>query len=323
MNEETRNRLEKHISKVLQEKDTLKEFHVSWFGGEPMLYFEHVVKPVIAHALREATERGVEFSTGFTTNGYLIKEHMIPFLQTHHVNHFQITLDGHREKHNEIRFTANEKGTYDQIVDAIKLLVTHDLYVMVRINYTDETLDTIEAVIDDFADVPVEARGNMKFSFHNVWQDTNPNTDKLERIITNFRTSGFYTESLYSITDTVTSSCYADKKNHATVNYNGEVFKCTARDFNSENKEGMLTADGDIVWGEKFHQRMDIKFKNKPCLECRILPLCNGGCSQQALEHLAKGQEYCIWENSGVAKDQLIISRFKQHMEHLQTLPTV
>ena len=81
--------------------------------------------------------------------------------------------------------------------------------------------------------------------------------------------------------------------------------------------------NGDIVWGEKYHQRMDIKFKNKPCLECRLLPLCNGGCSQQALEHLAVGKEYCIWEDSGISKDQLIISRFKQKMEHLQLLEAV
>ncbi|MEL7064712.1 MAG: hypothetical protein AAFP00_13320, partial [Bacteroidota bacterium] len=61
----------------------------------------------------------------------------------------------------------------------------------------------------------------------------------------------------------------------------------------------------------------------KPCLECRLLPICNGGCSQQALEYLAAGKEYCIWEDSGVAKDQLIISRFKQHMEHLHRVAAV
>ncbi|MEO1418186.1 MAG: radical SAM protein [Bacteroidota bacterium] len=323
MTENTRNMLQKHISKIILEKNTLKNFHISWFGGEPMLYFEQVVKPVVAHALDEASKHDIEFTTSFTTNGYLIKKPMIPFLQNHHVNHFQITLDGHRDKHNTIRYTANKKGTYDQIIDSIKLLISHDLYVMVRINYTGETLDTIESVIEDFADVTEEAKRNMKFSFHNVWQDDSPSTDKLERIITNFRANGFRTESLYSMVDTVTHSCYADKKNHATVNYNGEVFKCTARDFSSKNKEGMLMENGDIVWGEKYHQRMDIKFKNKPCLECRLLPLCNGGCSQQALEHLAVGKEYCIWEDSGISKDQLIISRFKQKMEHLQLLEAV
>ena len=228
MTENTRNRLEKHVSKILLEKNTLKKFHISWFGGEPMLYFEQVVKPIVAHTLREANYRGVKFSTSFTTNGYLIKEHMIPFLQNHRVDHFQITLDGHREMHNQIRYTANKKGTYDQIINSIKLLISHGLYVMVRINYTGETLDNIESVIEDFADITSQDKHNMKFSFHNVWQDNDPSTDKLERIITNFRLHGFYTESLYSLVDTVSHSCYADKKNHSTVNYYGEVFNCTS-----------------------------------------------------------------------------------------------
>jgi len=37
---------------------------------------------------------------------------------------------------------------------------------------------------------------------------------------------------------------------------------------------------------------MSAKFKNSPCLECSILPICNGSCSQKALE--SKDMKYCI-----------------------------
>lgn len=318
MNPKTMDKIVKHIDWALEEKTEMKQLHLSWFGGEPMLYFDHVVVPIVEESIKKAEAKGVHFSTSFTTNGYLIRERMVPFFQQNNVNHFQITLDGYRETHNKIRFTANQKGTYDEIVESIKLLCNHGLFVMTRINYTDETLEDILSIMHDFLDLPKESRRNMKFSFHNVWQDKNPNHSKLEGIISIFRENGFFTESVFSIMDTVRNSCYADKKNHATINYNGEVHKCTARDFSSKNKEGTLTEDGRIEWGEKYHRRMDIKFKNKPCLECRLLPICNGGCSQQALEHIAAGTEYCVWEDSGVNKDDIIISKFKQMMEHYQ-----
>ncbi|WP_134790028.1 SPASM domain-containing protein, partial [Flavobacterium psychrophilum] len=108
--------------------------------------------------------------------------------------------------------------------------------------------------------------------------------------------------------DTVRSSCYADKRNHATLNYNGDVFKCTARDLESKSKEGYLNEEGIIEWNEKFEDRMDSKFKNPPCLKCSILPICNGGCSQQAIEH--KGIEYCVYNFDENRKLDIIKDKF-------------
>ncbi len=54
-------------------------------------------------------------------------------------------------------------------------------------------------------------------------------------------------------------------KSHATINYNGEVFKCTARDFKTELKEGDLLDNGIINWNNKYFQRIDSKIKNNPC----------------------------------------------------------
>jgi uncharacterized protein len=90
----------------------------------------------------------------------------------------------------------------------------------------------------------------------------------------------------------VLNSCYADKINQATINYNGDVYKCNARDFNEKNKEGVLTDDGQIAWNDRGKERVNIKMNNSPCLECSILPICGGGCSQVALEN--KDKDYCV-----------------------------
>lgn len=320
MNPETIVKIKKHIDHVMATNNELKYFYISWFGGEPMLYFDHVVKPIVEHAYQKAQECGIEFSTGFTTNGYLIKERMIPFFKANRINHFQITLDGAREKHNTVRFTASKAGTFDKIIQGIKLLCNNQINVSVRINYTDETLDKIEEIINEFDDLSETSKSHIKFSFHNVWQDNNPNRNKLEKIVTNFRRHDFTTVSTYSSFNTLRDSCYADRKNHATINYNGEVFKCTARDFKSANKEGDVDENGNIIWNEKFEKRMNAKFKNSPCLSCRIQPICNGGCSQHALEYGTN--DYCVVEGSGITKDDVILSKFKQILEHQIILRT-
>lgn len=78
--------------------------------------------------------------------------------------------------------------------------------------------------------------------------------------------------------------CYADSPRHAVINHNGDVFKCTARDFATESREGRLNNEGRIEWNEKFFQRMAIKYSNEACRNCVILPICNGRCTQNKIE---------------------------------------
>ncbi len=313
MTNETIEKVIKYIKHVISTNDEIKQFRISWFGGEPMLYFDKVIKPITEETHQIANQRGIAFSSKFTTNGYLIKPRMIPFFKKYNISGFQITLDGHRDRHNKVRYTARQKGTYDEIIESIKLLARNQVYVAVRINYVKDTLEKIQELINDFKDLSATARSYLNFNFHNVWQEGEANQEKLSEVITDFRNNDFVTESLFSSVDTLRDSCYADKRNHATINYNGEVFKCTARDFKSDNREGILTDSGRIEWNETFEKRMNIKFKNSPCLSCRIQPLCNGGCSQKGLESM--GEEYCVVEDAGISKDDIIMSRFEQNLE--------
>ncbi len=91
----------------------------------------------------------------------------------------------------------------------------------------------------------------------------------------------------------VVESCYADKRHSVTINYNANIYKCTARDFTKENRAGYINSEGELVWEDNYlERRMNSKFKNKPCQTCRILPLCGGSCSQHAMEN--EGRDYWI-----------------------------
>jgi uncharacterized protein len=107
-----------------------------------------------------------------------------------------------------------------------------------------------------------------------------------------------------TLSDRVRNSCYADKKNEAVINYNGDVYKCNARDFTEDKKEGILNESGIIIWNERHEVRKKSLLKNKRCKSCSILPICGGGCSQVSLEN--NGFDYCINQDNNIINEQII-----------------
>lgn len=308
---------EKFISRVLAEQTGLKEFMLGWFGGEPMLYFDKVIVPILKYANEVCREHNVSFSSHMTSNGLLITEDKIATCKNYGLRFFQITLDGNRERHDKVRFISEGKGSYDKIVENIKTLTRNGLTVVVRVNISPETLPGVDDIAEDFLELSVEAKEFIRFDLHKVWQIKEDIDDEINNKRIYFRQLGFKVSS--GTHETVVNSCYGDHRNHATLNYNGEVFKCTARDFTNANSEGILNNDGKIIWGSKYEKRLSIKFKNKPCLECSILPLCGGGCTQQALEH--EGIDYCVNDFDENKKLQLVKNKFFELLEESPALP--
>lgn len=294
------------IANIINRNPQLERFSINWFGGEPLMAYDYAIIPILEHTIKLCKLRGVDFCTLFTTNGFLLDKEKLKQLKKYNVAEFQITLDGHRERHDKVRFLADKSGSYDKIVENIKLASNFSFHVSVRINYTRETFKDIEKIIDDFADITEESRKNLLFDFHQVWQDNTDLKEEKKSIINKFKQSGLQVVKpvIYSFDHT----CYADKKNNANINYNGDVFKCTSRDFSTNNREGVLNKDGFIEWNQKYYERLNSKFKNKACLKCPILPICRGGCSQQALER--QGQNTCIYNYTKQKKENLIKDYF-------------
>lgn len=314
MSEETLENICSLIDNILeQKKGELKNFNLQWFGGEPLLYFYKTVLPLLKWTYPKMVQNKINFVSGFTTNGLLINQELLDECLKYGVKHFQITLDGHRDRHNIVRYISNNKGSYDEIVSNIKLCLKNKAIVTARINVSEETIRDLYKIIEDFNDVSTEDKNYLTFSFHEVWQNEKRLVADISPIVDMYRQHGLKTGFIGESTASILNSCYADKLNHATVNYNGDVYKCTARDYNSSSREGVLENDGAITWNDKFNKRIyDTRFQNKPCLECKILPMCNGGCSQQRIEHI--GVDYCVHNFDENSKLDVIKERFKTRM---------
>jgi len=309
MREETVESVKQLISKI-SKKEKLKLFHVSFFGGEPLIYFEQVIVPIIDTLLLETKKNKKKLEIGFTTNGYLIDDKFINYIKENKlVTHFQITLDGCKESHDKVRFITKEKGSYEHIVNNIKKLVENEMFVSVRVNYTSDNIDSTYKIADDLLIIDNKfGKENMIVDFHRVWQDNQKDDINVivDRNIAIFKEKGINAKVTDYNPDSVRFSCYADKKNSAQINFNGDVFKCTAGDLKSECRDGYIDKNGEIIWeNNSLEKRMNSKFHNKPCLTCRLLGVCNGGCSKHALDAL-NNKDYCMYYFDEKEKDKVV-----------------
>lgn len=147
-----------------------------------------------------------------------------------------------------------------------------------------------------------------------MWQDITPDgldsiTNKIAEYFRKTINCGIAATSHYTF-DLVRTSCYGDKRDYMLVNYNGELYKCTARDFANTPCLGKLASDGSVEWNKEICDiRSEVKLSKVICRECRIAPLCGGGCRQKAMECIEKLG--CIYNYSEQAKDQIILDRFE------------
>jgi uncharacterized protein len=297
-------KIKNHIDFIATNYNKLKSFKLSWFGGEPLLNYEDNLKPILIYAYNKFNK--IDFYSTITTNGLLVNKDNVNDFVKYNLHDFQITLDGNKTEHNKVRYISKSRGSYDRIIKNIVLLAKNKINVKVRINYTQSTLNNIEELADFFISNK-EYLPFITFDFHQVWQEELDLSNLLKEKLAYFRSNGLISSSRSDI-DSFKDPCYADKQMHATINYNGEVFKCTARDFITSNKEGDLLDNGEIKWNNKYFDRLSSKLNNKPCQDCSILPVCGGGCSQTAIENM--NNDYCVLDFDEKQKINLIKDKF-------------
>lgn len=271
------------IDKLLAD-NKLKKLNLSFFGGEPLLYFDKVVVDIINHAKMQCKAFDAKLSIHFTTNAYLLTDNVLKHLEGLDVS-FQITIDGGKQVHDSVRKTKGGEPTYARIVEHIHQTLSRGFSVGVRFNYTAKSIPSFIDVVKDFSHLPQEQKHLVNFTFQRVWQDNEGDASQVEQQVEHieraFEQAGLFVNNAKSY---IVPYCYADGVNTAVVNYNGDLFKCTARDFAPKSKEGTLAADGTLRWNERLRKRMSIRHGSDTCLQCRIYPICHDGCSQMKLE---------------------------------------
>lgn len=298
---------------IKSQADPFKILELSFFGGEPLLNYKAI--KALLEGVKMLSERfDFDIHLTFVTNGTLINQKYVELLKEFKVR-FQITIDGNKDTHNNTRkYKSKLLGTdsYGRIMDNLKLLNEQEaeFYFIVRVNYETDTLKSISKLM---ADLEFLDKRRTALSLHRVWQHkaTEEDSALLIDAINYINSMGFVVSTFPLATNL--ENCYADNYNQAIINYDGNVYKCTARDFSSEQPSGKLNSLGLIEWNAPLLlDRLALDIPQK-CKDCLLLPSCTGICSQKKVEAKDNEQIPCPFEDL-ISKEDVILLNIKQQL---------
>ena len=110
------------VKKLFENNPNLETLDVELFGGEPLLYFEKELYPLLNKIKNYVNELGKNVSFFFVTNAVCINEATIPLFKELKAN-FQISIDGFKDRHDKIKFIPDTQiGTYNHVIQIIHRL---------------------------------------------------------------------------------------------------------------------------------------------------------------------------------------------------------
>ena len=153
---------------LIANSGTRRNLEVDFFGGEPLMNWD-VVKQLVAYARSIEKEHNKNFRFTLTTNGVLIDDEIIDFLNKE-MSNVVLSLDGRRDVHDNFRKDYAGNGSYDKIVPKFQRLVekrggkdyyvrgtfthnnvdfTNDIFHMADLGFTELSMEPVVCPPDD------------------------------------------------------------------------------------------------------------------------------------------------------------------------------
>lgn len=245
-----------------------KPVHLGWFGGEPL--FNAAAIDTIVERLRE---KGVDYTSGMISNGYLFDEEMVQKAKEEwKLRKIQITLDGTEEIYNRRKaYIYREGGAYQRVLRNIGLLLDAGIHVTIRLNLDMNNQEDLQKLVTELSKVFVSENKPTIYN-HIIFEelDENSSAEKRRQL---YRASAALTEHINRCglgsragipRYFQTNQCMADKDSSVTITPEGRLGKCE-HFFETEEMFG-------DIWSDKKDNAVIEHWKERT----PIIPECKG-----------------------------------------------
>ncbi|MFS8211900.1 radical SAM protein [Paenibacillus sp. S29] len=283
------------------EASDLKHVVVNWTGGEPLLEFKKVTL-LMEKMNAMAAEKHIEVSHDMVSNGYLLTRRRAAVLRDLGLKNIQITIDGNKSNHDKRRVLENRQGTFDQIIENIR--ETCDLiHISIRSNVDLHNVDSLEEYMDYIMQQDFQEKVSIYFSATTDYVAGGCSSSG--SCFANQEFSGIIL-SLYekALRKGLNISyypqyapviCAAIAANSIVVQPDGWIQKCWNTVGNPKYTIGHIS--NLINSDQRAEKWLDYSpYKVEKCRSCSVLPLCGGGCAQQAFESNDKQPVCCEYK---------------------------
>lgn len=263
-----------------------KNVYISFFGGEPTLMSKEIITFMKKlNAENEKLSFPANIRAMMTTNGYLLNKDMLSQFVDNKIVRYQITVDGLADSHNKSRYLANGQGTWETIINNLKLFKEIDdssVSVLLRSNITPECYENIDEWLqflhDNFSDdkynFHFEAAKNYGKMNDEEYALIKDETSVIMDIIHRAKKWKLPLELVGFGTTPFSAVCYAARHFSYIIDCNGEVKKCTSSSLDEPyNDVGKISSNGVEIDFNKAAQWTSYSL-NESCQSCDILPIC-------------------------------------------------
>ncbi|MBR1280203.1 radical SAM/SPASM domain-containing protein [Bradyrhizobium sp. AUGA SZCCT0283] len=273
----------------------IDSFHVTWFGGEPLVGKKSLLRLSDAF-IRRCDEAEVRYGASIISNGFLLDEATCRELAARRVTSVQVGLDGPPTVHDRMRPLNNGSGSFHTILANLRKAV-HHLDITVRVNIDGGNASSVEELFkllaeEGFADklsvypgqiIGVQQNLRAPSASYRGGCFSNAEFAHEERRFLDLAAQ--YGLAKPRLPLPTGAPCTAVRANELVVGSHGELYKC----WDSVGDQSEVI--GDIRDHANPNGRLAKwlsydPFQNQECRGCIALPVCMGGCAHHAFDKL-------------------------------------
>ena len=269
----------------------IKFLNITWFGGEPLLAVD-VIENLSKRIIEVTNQENVKYYANIITNGYLLTQEIVDKLSNVKINSYQITLDGIGDIHNKTRHLINKEPTFDKIISNLVNIKFKGI-VNIRHNLYADNTEEVEP-LREYVKELAKKSGNNIFYYPAFTHKNNNALEKEEQInYLNIEDFGKYeiNKKIQNFTTYNGSYCGAHTLNFIVVDELGNLYRCWEDSGDIKKSYGKIekwdmvnpieTATNPQILIDYINTGGAIR--DKECLECVWLPICQGGCPHNRL----------------------------------------
>ncbi len=291
------------IRRIKEEGKAKKKIIIEWFGGEPLVEYEKI-DFITKEVLSFCEDNNIVYKSQIISNGLLFK---IPEIRKKlfdwKVDRVQITLDGLKERHENIK-NFTEKNAFETIIDNVDYLINNGIFVNLRINFEEKNADEVIALVK-FLSIRFKHKKNLNVYPYLIFKDNDciqekTNPESFKKIICALYENGFFEN--FFLTMGMRIGCQANRCNGGSILPDGTLYRCPLATNNKEDSLGNIfnsIQSTNNIW---LNEELD-----KVCVDCKFLPMCGGGCIYAKL----KGKSFCVvQENQVISELEMALDMF-------------
>lgn len=278
---------------LVKNSGTRKNLEVDFFGGEPLVNFD-VVKQLVAYARSIEKEKGKHFRFTLTTNGVLLDDDVIDFLNKE-MNNVVLSLDGRKEVNDAKRKRLDGQGSYDIIVPKFQNFVKkrgdkeyymRGTFTRNNLDFTNDIFHMLDLGFKELSMEPVVSKPDTEYALREEDLDTIYEQYEIlaKEMIKRRRERNPFTFYHYMI-DLTGGPCIYKRitgcgsgTEYLAVTPNGDFYPC--HQFVGD-KNFLMGNVRDGITNTKLRDEFKLcnVYSRKECENCWAKLYCSGGCA--------------------------------------------